>query len=78
MALQPLVLVGVDLVAAQHDDAGLAQRLAQIGPDALLAGGQVVRLGGDRGELLGRVEPVGRPLLDPEQLLALEARRPGP
>ena len=42
-------------------------------PDLLLAGGQRVGLGGDRGELLGRGQAVGRRFLDAEQLLALEA-----
>ena len=74
MPLEPGV-VGLAVISSLPSTSTPAsrKRLAQIRPDALLAGGERVRLGGDRGELLGRGQAVGRALLDARELLALEA-----
>ena len=64
MAVEPGFGLRVERLVADHRDAGLGERVAKLDPDILLALGQPVGLLDDRGELLGRSEAVGRPLLD--------------
>ncbi|PAV67574.1 hypothetical protein WR25_22199 [Diploscapter pachys] len=73
MLFQPHRGLGVHLVAAQHMDARLVERGAQVAPHRLLARHQRIGLRGDRGELLCWRQTIGRAAIDVFQLLPLEA-----
>jgi len=76
MAIEPGLRIAVERLLAENRHLRLGKRLAEIDPNLLLAVGQPVGFLDDRGQLLGRGQPVGAMLLDVEQLLALESGDP--
>ena len=67
MLVEPGLRLGVERLVADDVHAGGVERRLQRRPDLVLAGDQPVGLGGDRGELLGGGQAVGRELLDAQQ-----------
>ena len=77
MIRKPFGLARGELVGSDDLQPMFGQRLTQHHPFRLLRHDQRVGLQRDRVELLGRGQPVGGQILDPAQLLALQARHPG-